>query len=166
MAHGLPYSLGRAVTNRTGPGKYILPIDAIVDVDATGGTVVGFGAASIMKFPLDVNTVSIQHSQFNLSFTTLDGNMIAVWDGDFSVGTVATADATLDGDEINVVPQVVLGPAVDGVAQSTAVGIAPLVLPGSPELFLNMLVDEASITDSTTAQVRVRGSGQLVMSML
>ena len=138
-----------------------------VPVSVAGTTGVGFGTAVIGDFP--AGNILLLGAVSYLQFTTADGDVQTTFDGDYSIGTTPTADATLSGTEINVVPSTALGAATAGVSPvvrgaSTA---APAILDntdGSLELNLNLLVDDANI--SGTGDFTVSGVVHIAYTVL
>lgn len=88
-----------------------------------------------------------------LRFTTADADIIAAFDGDFSLGTVPTADNDLvDAGEADIVPSTPLGaatakvsPYVRGASGAALNGIILDNTDGSLEVNLNLLIDDTSI---------------------
>lgn len=88
-----------------------------------------------------------------LQFSTADTDVIATFDGDFSLGTAPTADNALAGAEADLVPSTPLGaatskksPYVRGVSATASSGTVFDNTDGSLEVNLNLLVDDASIS--------------------
>lgn len=170
---GSPILLDKAVRDGMVFGRFSVPVGPtqgapkIISVSATGAAV-GFGTAVLSGLP--AGFLNILEVACSLTFTAQDSNLIATWNGDFSLGSVPTADNDLaDSGEADIVASTALGPAVAGVFSVSRVGIAgggPVRLDnsgGGLELNLNMLVDAASIVDDTTAEVAVTGNVDLLM---
>lgn len=163
MAKGLPRSLRNAgLTVPQGNSGFIsrtVGINTIIDVTATGAAI-GFGSVATGLGFRDSNFVRLGLVA-NLSFTSLDSNAIAAWQGDFGIGSTAATDATITGTDVDFLSSQALG-ATGGIEPTTrytqdgAVTIVDFT-PADVGLFINMLVDAASISDSTTAQFRVEG---------
>lgn len=93
-----------------------------------------------------------------LTFTKVGANITATFDGDFSVGTVATADNDLsDTGEANVIASTAMGAATAGVSpRIRAVANTAAVLDntaGDLELNLNVLIDDAAISGADSLTV-------------
>jgi hypothetical protein len=86
-------------------------------------------------------------------FSTSDADIIAAFDGDFSLGTVPTVDSDLaDAGEADLVPSTPLGaatakvsPYVRGVSSAALNGVILDNTDGSLEVNLNLLIDDTSI---------------------
>lgn len=129
-----------------------------VPVSVAGTTGVGFGTAVVGDFP--AGNILLLGAVSYMQFSTVDGDVQATFDGDYSIGTTPTADATLSGTEINVVPSAALGAATAGVspvARSASTAASAILdnTDGSLELNLNLLVDDANI--SGTGDFTVNG---------
>lgn len=120
-----------------------------VPISVAGTTGVGWGTAVVGDFPQ--GNILLLGTVAYMQFNSVDTDVQATYDGDYSIGTTPTADATLSSTDINVVPSTPLGAAVAGLspvvrAASTA---APAVLDntdGSLELNLNLIIDDANIS--------------------
>jgi hypothetical protein len=144
---GLIRSLRRGSPSRAAVVKQAIKVNR-VPISVAGTTGVGFGTAVIGDFP-EGNILFLGAVSY-LQFTTSDVDVQAAFDGDMSVGTTPTADATLSGTEINVIPSTALNPATAGVSpvvrgSSTASGAVFDNTDGSLELNLNLLIDDANI---------------------
>lgn len=106
--------------------------------------------------------VTILSLRSNLTFIKQDANMIATWSGNYSLGSTASADANLGAPagDFDLLASVGIGPAVAGVIVDTErTVVAPFgkLWLTTDKINLNMSVVDASITDSTTAVIRVFG---------
>lgn len=140
---GLPRSLAHA---NIGVSKNI-PVRNLA-IRTTGATGVGFGTAVIRDLP-EGNLLLLGAVAY-LQFTKLDAGTLATFDGDFAIGSTATADATLDGTDVNIIPSTPLGAATGGVSPMVR-GAQPAQTildntDGSLELNLNLLIDDASVS--------------------
>lgn len=124
----------------------------------TGATGVGYGSAVLGDFPAGNILLLGAVGYFTVTKTT--ANITATFDGDVAVGTTATADATLSGTDVNVLPSTALGAATAGVSPTVrATNATAAVLDntdGSLELNLQVLVDDADI-DAAAQNVTVTG---------
>lgn len=141
---GLPRSLSRSATGAGGSPK-TFPITALA-IRTTGATGVGFGTAVIRDLPQ--GNILLLGAVAYLQFTKLDAGTIATFDGDYAIGTAPTADATLNGAEVDIIPSTALGAATAGVSPMVRGANATQVMldntDGSLELNLNLLIDDAS----------------------
>lgn len=143
---GLPRSLAHA---NLGMSRNI-PVRNLA-IRTTGASGVGYGTAVITDLP-EGNILFLGAVAY-LQFTKLDAGTTATFDGDFAIGTAPTADATLSGSEVDIIPSTALGAATAGVspmvrATHTA-AVAGTVYDntdGSLELNLNLLIDDAAVS--------------------
>ena len=145
MGKGLPRSMAHAGNGSAPVGSKTIRLDGTVSV-ADGAP--GFGTVVIGDFP--EGNISFRAAAVYLQLTTADADVIATFDGDFSIGTTPTADNALSGTDVNIIASTALGAATAKVAPVVrATNITPLMLDntdGSLELNLNLLIDDASIS--------------------
>ena len=146
---GLPRSLSRSAAGSGGSGKTV-PIKDLA-IRTSGATGVGFGTAVIRGLP--EGNILLLGAVAYLQFTALDAGTLATFDGDFSIGTAPTADGTLSGAEVDIVPSTPIGAATAGVSPmvraTNTVAVAGTIYDnsdGSLELNLNLLLDDASVS--------------------
>lgn len=158
MGKGFPYSTHRAGAEAP-IYKQTITLRSLAMTVAAVSSAVGFGAVQIGDFP--EGNILILGTVANLQFTNTDTNCTTTFDGDFSIGTAPTADATLSGEEVNMVASSALGAATARVSPILrgALGVPFLVdnTDGSLEINLNLLIDAANITDDSTAAFTVTG---------
>lgn len=116
-----------------------------------------FGSKQIYDFPAGRIFVVSNLAYFNrITFNTADGvngDIAGGGSGDYSMGTTATADATLDSTDVNLLPSsAMLDPFVAGVGSSNAGSAlaAAAVFDGTTtpiDMFLNVIVDDADVSD-------------------
>lgn len=140
---GLPRSLAHA---NIGVSKNI-PVRNLA-IRTTGATGVGFGTSVIRDLP--EGNILLLGAVAYLQFTKLDAETTATFDGDFAIGSAPTADATLSGGEVDIIPSTALGAATAGVSPMVRATNATQVIldntDGSLELNLNLLIDDASVS--------------------
>ena len=95
-----------------------------------------------------------------LQFSSEDAQLTDTFDGDFAVGTTATADGAIAGTEADIIPSTAMGAATAKVspvirgASTDALGGGILDnTDGSLELNLNVLIDDAAISGAVDATV-------------
>jgi len=158
MGKGLPRSLARA------KGKDAIKVERIklnhtVNVAAAGAGV-GFGTVVIGDFP--EGNILFLGAVGNAKFTTADTSFTTTFDGDWAVGTEATADADFgDTNEANIISSTAMGAATDRVGPTSRGenGTSAILnnTDGSLELNLNVLIDAAAITDAESGDMTVTG---------
>lgn len=144
---GLPRSLSRSAAGSGSSGKTV-PIKDLA-IRTTGATGVGFGTAVIRGLP--EGNILLLGAVAYLQFTKLDAGTIATFDGDYSIGTVPTADVDVsDPGEADIIPSTALGAATAGVSPMVRGSNATQVIldntDGSLEVNLNLLIDDASVS--------------------
>lgn len=118
-------------------------------VAVTGSSGVGYGTAVIGGLPQGF--LNILGTTARLQFSTSDADVQAAFDGDFSIGTAPTADATLSSSDANLIASTALGAATAKLSPVvTGIG-APLSTlvdnsAGDLEINLNLIIDDANIS--------------------
>lgn len=161
MAKGLPRSRSRGVPIASPITKLTIPIRNKTISVANGSSTPGNGTLNIGGLPQG-NLLFLGAVAY-LQFSTADADIIATWEGDFSIGTVPTADTDLaDAGEADILASTPVGPAVAKLspvtraASTDALGGGVLDnTDGSLELNLNLLIDDAS--QSGAADFTVNG---------
>lgn len=170
MTKGLQRSLSRGPNTTAAVVKQVVKIrDVEVEVSATGAAV-GFGTTVIGDLPAGNILLLGAVMYLQLAGSGTDANLTATWDGDFSVGSAATADVTLSGAEVDIIASTALGVATAEVSPTVrATNATQAILDntdGSLELNLNVLIDAASITDDETVTLTANGELYLLFSVL
>lgn len=168
MSKGLPRSMKRAARNpQSAPILRQRVKLSDLAIRTSGATGVGFGTAVMGDLP--AGNILFYGAAAYLQFTKLDAGTIATFDGDFSIGTTPTADATLDSTDANIVGSSALGAATAGVSPVVrGVGSTVAMLDntdGSLELNLNLIIDDASVS-ADDQDFTVDGVVDLVYSVL
>ena len=145
---GLHRSLSRG-TAQANIVRQSVAIAATISVAGTTG--VGYGSAVIGDFPQ--GNILFLGAVAYAKFVTADVDVQAAFDGDYSIGSAATADATLSGSEVDIIASTPLGaataqasPVVRGVSAAAICGTVLDNTDGSLELNLNLLIDDANIS--------------------
>jgi hypothetical protein len=140
-----------------------IPVNALVTL-ADGNP--GAGTAVIRKLPQ--GNIMFLGALCYLTFTKVSGSITDTFDGDFSIGTTADANATLATTDIDIVQSTSMGaatagvsPRIRGVTANTSGILTNNVTifdntAADLELNLNVLIDDAAI--SGAAVVRARGT--------
>jgi hypothetical protein len=166
---GLLRSLGRAPALSSPVVKKCRITLTNKQIDVTGGaaTAAGFGSVNLGGLPQ--GNLLIIGSLSYLRFSSSDADVIAAWDGDFSLGTAATADATLSGAEANILVSTPIGAATAKLSPQLRISVAvPLMLDltDGGSLFLNMLTDDNSVTDSLVGSFLINGFIEMAYAVL
>lgn len=112
----------------------------------------GFGTVPVAGLPQ--GNILFLGAVAYLRFTTADADVIAAFDGDFSLGTAPTADNDLaDAGEADIIPSTPMGaatakvsPYIRAVSSAALNGVIFDNTDGSLEVNLNVLIDDASIS--------------------
>lgn len=141
-------------------------------IQIDGATGVGYGSAVIGDLP-EGNILllgAVAYLQFTKAASA--SGITATFDGDFSIGTTATADATLSTTDANIIASTALGaatagvsPVVRGVSAVPAVSTVLDNTDGSLELNLNLIIDDAA-TSGDDQDLTVTGYADLVYAVL
>jgi hypothetical protein len=147
MTKGLPRSMARAAPQAQALRRQRVKLNDLA-IRTSGASGVGFGSAVIGDLP--AGNILFQGAIAYLQFTKLDAGTTATFDGDFSVGTTATADATLSTTDANIIGSSALGAATAGLSPVVrGEGATQAMLDntdGSLELNLNLIIDDAAVS--------------------
>lgn len=143
---GLLRSLGRNPAQQAVRKQLVRVTNKAISVAGTTG--VGFGSVEIGDLPS--GNILLLGAISYLQFTTVDADVQATFDGDYSIGSAPTADASLAGAEVDLIPSTPLGAATGGVSPVVRGANATQVMldntDGSLELNLNLLIDDVNIS--------------------
>lgn len=145
--------------------KLSIPVrNAALSIAGTSG--VGFGSVVIGDFP--AGNILLLGAVAYMQLTTVDADVQATFDGDFAVGTAATADATITGVDANIVGSAALGAATGGVSPiARGTGATTAIVDntdGTLEMNLNVIIDDANI--SGTGDFTVNGVLHIAYTVL
>lgn len=166
---GLPRSRARGSQYVNPITKLRIPVRNLAVAVANGSSAPGIGSAVVGGLPQG-NLLFLGAIAY-LRFTSTDADVTATFEGDFSIGTAASADATLSGSEVDLIPSTAMGPAVAKVTP-VARGVSTDALGGGIidntggdlELNLNVLIDDAS--QSGAVDLTVDGFVEVVLVVL
>lgn len=147
MAKGLPRSMSRGAAVRQEIIKQVVKVKNVT-VTVAGATGVGFGTAVIGDLPK--GNILLLGAVAYMQFTgPTSANVADDWEGDFSIGSAATADATLDGAEVDIIPSTAIAAATAEASPRTRATNATQAMLNNTdnalELNLNLIVDDADI---------------------
>lgn len=130
----------------------------VVTGNTTGAS---FGSAKIYDFPkgrIAVLGVTAYFTQITFNTTAgTNGDIAGGGSGDFSIGSTATADATLATTDVDMLPSTaMLDPFVTGVGRSNVVGAlaAAAQFDGTTtaiDAYLNVIIDDADVSDAAAS---------------
>jgi hypothetical protein len=147
MTKGMPRVLARQPAQAQAVRRQRVKLSDLA-LRTSGASGVGFGTAVIGDLPQG-NILFLGATAY-LQFTKLDSGTTATFDGDYSVGTTATADATLGTTDANIIGSTALGAATAGLSPvARGEGATAAMLDntdGSLELNLNLIIDDAAVS--------------------
>ena len=169
MAHGLPRSLARAKAINVATKKLRITVDESMTFTGSTGVAV-FQTAVLAGLP--EGNILIHGAVANLTFTgPTSGDLADDFEGDYSVGTVPTADNSLgDAGEADIVASTAIAAATSEASannrgtqatQSIADNTASAL-----EVNLNVLIDADEITNAVAVAIAVTGTIDIVYSAL
>lgn len=129
-------------------------------VTVANTTGASFGGVKLYDFP--EGRILLLGATANLSFSWAGEDIAADGSGDFSLGSTITADATLDGTDVDMLPSsAMLDPFVAGVGTGTGALAASAQFDGTAtakDLNLNIIIDDADVSDGASDVVSVTGT--------
>lgn len=154
---GLPRSLSRAAAAKNAAVSRTISLSGTVNVEA-GVDEVGFGSLVVGGFPEGNILLLGAATNVRLDGSGEDANLGDTWNGDFAIGSTATADNSLSGSEVDVIPKTDIGPADGKVSPITrGANATPVILDNTDGLNLNVLIDAANIANNSDVDLTVTG---------
>lgn len=149
MGKGLPRSQKHANPAITQAVKQAIAVKNVA-ITVDGATGIGFGTAVLGDFPAGNIVILGCVSYIQITKVTAAGTT-DTFTGNYSLGSAPTADSTLSGAEVDIIPSTALSAATAGVSPLTrgATTTATAMLDntdGSLEINLNVLIADASIS--------------------
>lgn len=138
-------------------------------IDLTGKTIdivsvssaIGFGSLEISDFPEGNILVLGIAGTIGFAGSGSDANLADTWEGNFGIGSTPASDATISGDDENIVTEVDMATAAAEVlAPFRVADVSSVILDntdGSLEMNLNVLIDAADIVDDKTVVLTLSG---------
>ncbi len=164
---GLPRSLSRGDAATQEVVKQAIPF--AVSLISSGATGVGFGTTPIAGLPEGNILILGAAAYVVVSKDTVAGaaGTLDAFTGSYSIGSAATADATLSGAEVDVIASQAIAAATAGVSPNTrGIGAAQSIVDNtdsSKSLNLNLLLDDASVSADTQ---HMKASGTLYIAYI
>ena len=168
MSKGLPRSMSRGRPLDQEIIRLTRPIRGLVMPTTDAGASNAWGTLPLVGLPQ--GNVLILGGILNLQATRgVDGNLIATFASNFSLGTAATADATLSGNEVNIIASTAMAAAVAGISSGNRlVTVAGTQIIDNTDNLLSLNLN-ASIPDASSAansSLTLEGFLSLAMIML
>lgn len=160
MAKGYPRGLAHASSNDIPMRRKRVFFDTVVTVNAAGAAV-AWGTVNLGSMP--EGYLKMVGAVIRTGFDGTDqADLIAAWNGDFSVGSNPTADNDLtDAGEADIIPSTATTVAAAKVSpEKVTPNITDVLIDNTAndkEFNLNVLVDAASITDDGDADIKIQG---------
>lgn len=133
---------------------------ASTPVTVANTTGASFGGVKLYDFP--EGRLLILGCVANLGFSWIGEDIAQDGSGDFSMGTTITADATLNGTDVDLLASsAMLDPFVGGIGTGTGVLAASAQFDGTStakDLNLNIIIDDADVADGASDIVLVTGT--------
>lgn len=122
-------------------------------------TAISFGSVPLLTFPkglIHVQAVAVDNFLYDYTDTAANVTPIAgTMGGDFSLGSSATADSTLNGTEVNILASTSYDPFSTAVDANSAINA---MIDGSSTAvtcYLNAIVDDADVADLASDVVNI-----------
>lgn len=153
MGKGFPHAMARQQPKAQpfGVVVQIIPLLAGVTIsNVDGATGVGWGTAVVADLP--EGNILFLGAAFQGTLTKNTAGIVADFDGDISFGSAPTADTTLSGAEVDLIPSTSTPQAVSSVSTIRAVSTGTesgTILDntdGSKEINVNVLIDDADVS--------------------
>lgn len=156
-------SQGYVINNEFGDGILHQTLLTFQALPVTTGNTTGasFGSKQIYTFPVGRILVLGNVTNFTLvTFNTaagVDGDIGGGGSGDYAMGSTATADATLTGTDVDMLPSsALLDPFVSGVGRGNAVAMLAAAAQfdgtgGAKSVYLNAIIDDADVSDAAAS---------------
>lgn len=142
---------------------------ASTPVTVANTTGASFGSVKLYDFP--EGRLLVLGVVATLGFVWTGEDIDAAGSGDFSLGTTATADATLSGTDVNLLPSTAMtDPAVLGVLAATSGALAASAqidgTSAAVDAYLNIIIDDADVADAASDVVLVSGTVTVVWTLI
>lgn len=148
--------------------KLLLNITAL-PVTVANSTGISFGSKQLLDFPQG----RIVIAGGTINFTTISWaaeSIVQTGSGDFALGTTATADGTINSTEVDIMASTaMLDPFVAGLGTGSGLLVKSTEFDGTAtakDLFLNVIIDDADVSDADTDTVLFTGVLTLVWGFL
>lgn len=159
MAKGLPRSLANSqlLLPKNAVTKIVVPIRGLVVPITDPGAANGFGTAVFGDLP--EGDLIFMGAVLYARLTSTDVDLVAAFAGNLAIGTAPTADATLNGQEVDIVASQAFTTASSSVSAYTRYAAATATLAqvdnrnGALELNFNCFITDATLTGAASMLV-------------
>lgn len=163
MSGGVGAKNGATVTAaEQGDGVVHKTILTLASTPVTVANTTGSSFGGVKLYDLPEGRIAVLGATANLTMTWTGEDIAADGSGDFSLGTTITADATLDGTDVNLLPSTgMLDPFVLGVGTATGALAASAQFDGTTtpvDANLNIIIDDVDVADGASDVVLVSGT--------
>ncbi len=133
-------------------------------------TGISFGSVPLMSFPKGVIHISaVSVVSFLFDYTDDAGNVTPIagtHGGDFSLGSSATADATINGTEVNILASTSYDPFSTAISVNSAINA---IIDGSTTAvtcYINAIVDDSDVGDGASDILKIGTTIYIAWRML
>lgn len=161
-------SLGGALAQPTTPfGSYITVTEygigsdhltkldiAALPLTLANTTGISFGSKQLITMPKGkIHILSSNVEDYLYDYTDDEGNVTPIagtMGGDFSLGSTATSDATLNSTDVNILASTSYDPFSTAVSANSAINV---ILDGTStpvSIYLNAIIDDADVADTAS----------------
>jgi hypothetical protein len=167
MGKGLPRSMSRGAARLQEMIKQEIRIkDLQIEVD--GATGIGWGTVVVGDLP--AGTIFLLGAVSRMQFRgPTSANLVDTWTGNYAFGSAPTADSTLNGAEVDIIPSTAISAATAELSPVTRGASTALSIlnneNGSLEINLGLLIADASI-DGNDIMMSANGTLTLLYSVL
>jgi hypothetical protein len=166
----VPTAIEDYVTAKQSAGPVNKLILTLTNLPVTVANTTGasFGGVKLFDFPK--GRLLILGSTADLDFNWAGTDIAAAGSGDFALGTTISADATLGGTDVDLLPSSAMtDPFVAGVGRGVGALAASAQFDGTgtaKDANLNIIIDDADVSDAATDVVLVSGTITIVWGNL
>lgn len=145
------------------PGVVQHTILTLTDLLITVGntTLISFGNVKVYDFPAGrILVLGAQFDSITFDFTHADNNtpIDGADGGDISFGTTGTANSTLDGTDVDIVPKAGADPLSGGFAGAALAASAQFDgTSTAKDIYLNVIIDDDDVADAASDVLKVSG---------
>lgn len=164
LARGDGAKNGATVTAaESGDGIVHKTVLTLASTPVTVANTTGASFGGVKLYDLPEGRILVLGVTASLGFVWTGESIAAGGSGDYSLGTTITADATLDGTDVDLLPSTAMtDPAVSGVAAATAGALAASAqfdgTGTAKDVNLNIIIDDADVADGDSDTVLASGT--------
>ncbi len=150
------------IADESGSGGLQFTTLRFTRIPVTVGNTTGASFGSLKIYDFSLGQIRLHGGRANLTFNWAGQDIAAGGSGDFSLGTTATADASLATTEVDIMPSTaMLDPFVAGIGTGRGNLVVATSFDGTgtaKDMFLNIIIDDADVADAASDIVLVSGT--------